>query len=520
MICHGTIESRTVVPSWTCRKEGEDSTTMGKWEQLVTVRKHLQLSQEEAAERLGVELTTYRRWELGRQQPQPRHLRMLCEQFDLQLVCDEQEVWSEDWLAPACAETIADVHPAESVEVCSMDPLVNEEDQALPALLATRLTAHLWSLVLGTHATCDEKRAAVRRTIEVCDSMNNNDTNYQITRREAISTLATLPLVTLGLAQPGKEMIVPRYAEALAHSAAGLEACWELYTHGGGASELLLGFQCVSRYLDMLVRIGRTSSRHQKEALRLATQYGLLKMLFGQHCASAPATIQYARETVALSMETGELSLQLSAYSKLAWAQFSANNGHRALTAAQTAQALLEHSEQQPGGKPLPPCIRGGIYSTLATMQARNGRPSDQALAKAMEHDPGMEVYAYLDFTRASMFLEAGYTCCYQDNQARAMELLQQRVDPETFVPRMPGVTEVGRVETLHLLALSSLKAPQRDLERIIHFWQAAVEGAKTLHSEYFFALASATYEHLTLVWPGERRVLNLREHLVYWEYV
>lgn len=491
---------------------------MDKWELLIAARERLHLSQAEAAERLDVGLATYQRWELGKQKPQPRHMRTLGEIFDPRLVCDEQEAWPGEQLVHAHAGAVTGAYSSEFCGVFPSSLLVRVADRELHILLASHLTAHLWSLTLGTHTTCEEKRVALRRVIEEFDCMNTQDKDYQITRREAIGTMATLPLITFGLALPGKEEITAtRHTELLAQCTASMEACWELHQHGD-ASELLLGFQCTSRYLAVLQRISRVSTQHRKEALRLATQYAILKTFFGWHCAGATATVQYAQEAVALSRETGVLSLQLSAYHKLAWAYLFARMYPQALATAQEAQTLLERFDRQPRGEPIPTGIRGGTASALAMTQARNGLPFEQALARSMERDPGTEVHAYLPFTRSSMLLEAGWVYCCQDDHTKTIEVLGQRLDLETFAPRMPGVSEVGRVETINLLALSSLKAKDRDLERTIHFWQTAVGEAKALHSDMLFTLASTTYEHMTVIWPGEARVRDLRDHLVRWE--
>lgn len=485
---------------------------MGKWELLIAARERLHLSQAEAAAHLRVGLATYQRWELGKRKPQPRHLRNLCELFDLSPGSGKPGAW----LIPSGAEMTADEHSERYYG--GFPRIILEEsinDQELPALLATRLTARLWSLALGPRATASEKRAAIRRAIKESDSMHTNDKNYPITRREAMGALATLPLVTFGLALPGREVTTARAGELLSYCTASLEACWELYQRGE-AADLLLGFQCSSRYLAALEHISQTATRHQKEALHLATQYALLKTLLSRHCTGNVATAQYAQEAIALSQETCDVPLQLSAYTKLTWTYLYEKNDRQALAAAQDAQVALESFEQQPDGEPLPPGVRGGVYSALALAQARNGLSSDRALAMAMERDPGTEVHAYMDFTRASMLLEAGWVYCAQDRHAKTMEVLEQRVDPQTFLPRASGVSEIGRVETMNLMALSSLKARDRDLEHTIHFWQAAVQGAKVLHSDVLFALARTTYEHLAVVWPGEARVRELRDHLTY----
>jgi len=489
---------------------------MRRWHELIEARLHMQISQAEAAEHVGVEVATYQRWEWGKRMPQPRHMREVCAFFDIQPICNEKKARPVPRPVPSPAEApLATLFPTRVGGYLA----ALERERDIPVLHATRMLTNLWPLVRSTNVSSETKRTAIRRTIEEYDRMNWNSNNNQLTRREAMRRLATLPLVTLGLTLPSVEVAPARYRDVLAHSPAGLEACWELYEHGG-ASELLLGFQCASHYQKVLEGIGKMSSLYQAEALHMAAQYALLKTIFGLHRAQSPATIQYAQEALALSTETGDLALQLSAYSKLAWVHLYGGSDRQALVAAEAGQAMLERSERQPQGEALPASIRGGVYSTLAMVQTRNAQPSGQALAKAMERDPGTEIHAYLDFTRTSMLLEAGYTLYHQNNHQQAREMLEKRVDPETLESRMPLVTEAGRMETVNLLALLSMEAKNRDLERAVHYWQAVVEGARALHSEYLFAQAATTYEHLAVVWSDEARVRELRSLLAHWEEV
>jgi transcriptional regulator with XRE-family HTH domain len=485
---------------------------MEKWEQLIAARENLHLSQAEVARRLEVGLATYQHWEQGDQKPRQRHMHGLRELFGPQMVYSERNVDSEEPTGQARTKAISSMRPGGFPE----ELIMHEENQELSAVLATNLTAHLWSLAHKKHATSNKRRGLIQQALKKFDAVNHENTNYQVTRQKAMSALATLPLVTLGLVLPGGEIASARHGEAMAQCLASVEACWELYERGG-ANELLLGFQCVSWYLAVLRRISQTSLRYREDALRLATRYALLKTFFGWECAGAVATIPYAREAVALSREADDLSLQLSAYSKLAWTCAFAKKDWQALTTAQEARDVLERAEQRSSGAPVPASVRGGTYSALAMAQARNGQSSDEAIARAMERDPGTEVYAYQDFTRSTMLLEAGWIYCYQGNYAKTMEVLEQRLDPETFVPRVPQ-SEVGRVRTMNILALSSLKAMDRDLERTVHFWKAAVEGARALHSDVCFHTALMTYEHIVLLWPTEVRVRELRDYLVHWE--
>jgi hypothetical protein len=97
---------------------------------------------------------------------------------------------------------------------------------------------------------------------------------------------------------------------------------------------------------------GKASSRatflYRAEALDLAARYALVKTLLGWICVGPTATIQYAKEAVALSNETGDISLQLSALSKLAWAYFYTKNYKPALTIANQAETLLQSYYQGP----------------------------------------------------------------------------------------------------------------------------------------------------------------------------
>jgi hypothetical protein len=279
------------------------------------------------------------------------------------------------------------------------------------------------------------------------------------------------------------------------------------------ADDLMLAFKSVSKYLPILEAIARNASQYRKEALDLAAHYALLKTVLGWHCADLTEIIQYAKDAVALSKETGDILLQLSAYSKLAWAYY-ANYDKKygaALATAQEAQFLLEQS-----ATPLPSGIQGGTYSTLALMQASNGKQPDAALGKATEVDPGNEIYAFMDFTRSSLPIEVGLTYCYQGNQTKAMEALETIIDPTTLVTKIPQSGR-GRIRIFHTMTLSSLKAKDRDMEKTVHFWVAMVEGAKALQSEWAFNKASTAYEHMEVVWPGEQRIVDLRDYIDHW---
>ncbi len=346
--------------------------------------------------------------------------------------------------------------------------------------------------------------------------MNTDNQNYLITRREALGTLATLPIMTLGLTISGKSVPTTHYGAAVAHCAASLEVCWEL-RKSDDASDRLLAYQCATQYIPLLTTIAHHTSQYRQEALDLATRYTIIKAFVARHLTGLPEAIQLGINAVALSKEAGDISLQLYTYRGLSVSYLYARKYPLALATAQQAEALLRQATQTPNTQPFHPQILGTTYITLALMQAKNGKSPDEALGKAMELDPGDEAIPFMDFRLATLFLDAGEACCYHGDQAKAMKWLSMRFDPETLAPKV-AQSGIGKVETINLMTLSSLKAENRDLEKTLHLWTAGMDGAIALRSELKFNEALSNYELMEAIWPGEKRIAELRDHIVHWE--
>lgn len=475
---------------------------MAKWDQLIAARENEHLSQAEAAERVNVDLATYQRWELGKRRPQPQNMRSLYEIFGILLKYEETQ---KDIQKQSCETPLAGGFVVEDTA----------EIHELQAALATDMISRLWSLALMKHPTCSEKYFIIQQAIKEFDSMNTENKNYHITRRGVLRSLATLPLTTLGLAIPGTTIQAAQYGSVLEHCAASLEPCWELRS-SSDANDLALAFRCASNYLSVLQTIMQDSSTYRAEALDLATRYAIVKTRLGWHCVGPAETIPYAKEAVELSRKTGDISLQLSACSKLAWTYFYLKRDRLAFNTMQETEALLTHYTHSPNAQPLHPSILGGTYSTLALVQAKNGQAPDIALGKALETNPD-ESYAFMTSTRSQLLMEASLTYCYAGNQVQAMKFLEMQVDPETLMPRLAQMPTT-RVEAIDTMALSSLKTKDRDIEKVIHFWTAGIEGAKALKSEERFNESIANYELMAVVWPDEPRIVNLRDYLVHWQ--
>ncbi len=291
-------------------------------------------------------------------------------------------------------------------------------------------------------------------------------------------------------------------------------ACKEL-SNSADPVDLALAFKGVAAYLPILDVIARDIPYLRTEALELAATCALLKTILGWHRKGFTSAIHYARSAQEYSAESGNISLQLSAYSKLAWAYFLDKKYPLALHTAEAARSLLEENNQ-PGKQPLSSCIQGGTYSTLALMQARNNQPSDEALGKATEIEPSTQSVAMMAFTSTDQLHEAAKTRIYQGNQTEALKLLEQLIDPETLEMKTQH-HERGRLGIIRDLALSSLRTKERDMGKTVYFWQTGMEGSRALQSEWGLQEFTTVYELMECVWPGETGITQLRDLTIHW---
>lgn len=436
------------------------------------------LSQARVAEIAGVDTGTVSRWECGQTTPSLEPLRMLCDFFRM-----------------------------------SAKELGFDGDRALPQNAAFKQLAQdpisrLLALAFLPTSPYSEAHLLMRQISE--EIMSNP------TRREALkgalSSLVMLPIS--GVQQSAN------WDTTLQQCTVAVAACQEL-ARSTDADDLDLAFQGASSYLDIVSAIAHDSSQLRKKALNIASRCTILKTNLGWHNAGYRKTIQYAKEAVAYSdayyKESRDISLLLSARSKLAWSQYY-YYGNKNTLALDTALGSVSLLEQQP--IKVHPCVRGQTYSTLALMQANHGQnEAETALAKATEVDPGHESIAFMDFTHADIPRQVGMIRCHQDgenNPRKAREALEELIDPKTMRLKSPQ-SERARLEIISLLTLASLKSKDRDMDESIRFWTTGVEGAKALRSEATFSESIALYDGLKIAFPGEQRILSLRNQLVHW---
>ncbi len=331
-------------------------------------------------------------------------------------------------------------------------------------------------------------------------------------RRKLLRHLALIPLQAFGLSALGASTERPFAPEdILIHCAAGITAC----EHLSKGIDLNLAYTATSAYVPTLKSIARNCPLLQKNAAELTTQAMLLLAALGLHLEGSRAAIGYARQAVHFSEISGNLELLLTSLGQLAWIFSCDKQYHKALETAQFAEHLLKHA------KDVHPLVESNTYAVLGAYSAQNGHRDEALTALHMATQtffsttPANE-FSYMDYDYSEIALTWGLVHARTGHPEDALQSFTEIIDPTTLATKMP-VSERVRVEFLNHMALASVKSPTKDMERTIKYWQAGIEGAKTLHSEQRLSEAVTAYEIMEGVWPGDRRITNLRELIIHW---
>jgi transcriptional regulator with XRE-family HTH domain len=460
---------------------------------LKAAREHNGWSQKTVAKMVEVRESTYQNWELGVSFPHPENRLRLCKIFRASM--------EELGLFPSGNDDA----PAGTIELADASEYREEQNQ----YLQSHLTSRLLSIVdAGTYT---DQRSEFARILEQFDAMNTENQNYDMTRRQAVISLATFPFAPPLNLEKRERVSTSDYELFVKECGASLAACEEL-AKSSDPDDLWLAFRCVCRYLVELEAIGNSASRYRTQALELAAHCALLKTLLGWHCKGNASALIFAQDAIRIARDSGHICLQLSASSKLAWAYLLVDERELALETASEARNLLEkHREQR-----FPICIRGGTWSTLSVMQARNGLDPNRAIKKASEQGPDNQVQFLLEFTGAHMWKEQGNALYYCGVSNDALKAYTQVIDAKTLEATRPfqgTLTENLRLQIIEGMARASLEGEARNMGNALRYWVAAIEGAKRMKSESKYRKALTVYDDMKLAFPGEKQIHNLRDH-------
>jgi transcriptional regulator with XRE-family HTH domain len=437
-------------------------------------------TQELLAERIGVDVATIRRWEHGNTSPQGRHIWKLIETLG---------VTSEDDLDLGRRTT----EKAESV---------------LRSLTRHSCVARLVITVFSDTRGVFELQDTIRKTLE--------GLTMDISRREALYTLAALPLATLSTLHVEKSD-----DEVLRRSAAGIAACEQLSR--GTGTDMREASKALTSYLPQLQAIAKSSpsSKLRVQSAKLITQVHIREAVLATHLTGTRLAVAHASQSVEYAEASGDVALMISALVWHAWALFSDGQASGAMDVALHAKYLVEKTDR------LSSLTCSSVHAVAAKYQAFNGpRYKADALktlhqARDRFEDAGKynDKSMYLDHSLDVLMLVDGMVHYYSGDATSAYAVFSRVIDPDSVQPKIAFSSKRLEIEAINDLTLASLKLPEpkKDKERSIKLWRVGLQGAIDLRSEQRFNEVVIAYHIMEALWDDDEDVKELRELLVHW---
>lgn len=451
---------------------------------LIQARARKYWTQEQAAGFIGVDVGTYRKWERGIVIPRSSSIQQLCDAFKM----GAEELGLDRGLTEI--------------------PSLSRYDALISNNLALRLQA------LGFQSqSFMVVQSQITTILKEYDTMNRGDNDYQITRRQALLCLAGLPFIA-SLRDTASALRNP--GEVITQCAASLTSCWIL-SKSSYEEDLHQAFDIASAFIPILKDIVRDATNYCKDAAILIAQCSLLKTVLGWHFEGLKAASIYAQDAVIYAKRADNVSLQATGLDFLAWIYYYGRRIKQAENVSAEA-FLLVNSSDTPS---LFPLLCSRVYGTRALILAKSGKDSAAMLDRASNHffrtPKDTSEFFYLDYDEASLMQSGGMARYHQGKQDEAMTSFKQIIEEKTLLPKV-SLSERTKVETLNLMALSSLKQPDKDKQETLHYWEAAILGARAIQSEQFFNEAVCTYEIMSVLWSDDNYIKKeLAEFTIHW---
>ena len=356
------------------------------------------------------------------------------------------------------------------------------------------------------HWTAEELRArleeAQRRILEMAQPHTGDE---QLTRRQALTLLAGLPVALMGVSLPGKTM--PLFGEELLPlCATSIPACWELY-YDGGTTEVE---RILPTYLSKLSALVKLSSPYYEQAADFASQAYQLACQMAREQEDFGAALAHSQQALLYARQAGDSNLQVAALIRKADVYYQRKYPLYSLQAHQAYQEAL------PLLKDASPLLRGRVYAGLAQMHAKLGQEQEalryMGLARDMypAHPEEDVAFSYTGHSHFSLSLYGeGLTYLNLGHIKEARNALERL---ETMLPE---TVTVRRVELL--VSQAAVAVAANDLEESFHYTRDAVEFSKRLHTRLFYSQAFDIYQGMPTAWSHERPVKALADVFQPW---
>lgn len=448
-------------------------------QKLLQARAQRHWTQEQAAARIGIGISTYRRWESGAQLPHASTLVLLCDTFKMSArdlgFPEERMFLLEKMTSPTPLET----QPVEIIEQVPVKGQSRSSDADEP------FTALAALLTLGESIMFDPTK---RHTLE---ALLAAVTTILVKPQAFPQTDVLQTLLAPGTGTPKiNEATIQGYAKMI-------EACWQL----SRSSELALAEQLLPTCMTRLVPIAQQSSRYQQYAAHLAAQGFTLYGVLALHRNDLRSKELYNKQAIQYSLIATDQNLLISSFGKLAGTY---NYGNQHMLALQTYQDGLRYTEEAS------PLLRSELYSGKALAYAHLNQRQDAltSLGTAIDMFPDNPekdtAFSFASFDRPWLILWEGMVRSQLGQTKQALDTFNRIERPDIIAP------ERIRVEIINQQAKTAIFSG--DLEQGAAYVDAGVRGARALGSQRRLNEAYDNYQQLCLLWPQESQVQTLAD--------
>ena len=357
----------------------------------------------------------------------------------------------------------------------------------------------------GQALYCDQLQTLLDQEILGFDAMKpqSNDESYLLSRRQALVSIATLPVALWTSVQQGITS-ASMTEKLLTRCAASITSLWHLLK----GSELSLIEQTLSTYLLTLVTLAQQPSPYQKTAARLTSQAYRLYGIIALHRNNLKARENYCQQALYFSEIAENPSLIVSAHISLASTFYYGKNP---LKAAQIYEKALLQKDL------IPDLQHARIHAELAVAYAQQKREQDAlsslGLAQDLypdypENDPS---FLYADFSPASMVLEKGLTYLALAQYFPDHSYKQDAWDSFARIEKLQAESSVPERIFFEVVNHQAETAVQLGNRELFHtYLEKGVDGANRLRSSQRRQEIREVYQQALERWPHESSMKKL----------
>lgn len=374
------------------------------------------------------------------------------------------------------------------------------------------LTAHtFWNKREPLHAYQQLQAQVIRELERWNDPIMQHDSHsheYQISRRTALITLATLSTALLANVQRQPSAAVME--EFFAKCSASLIACRELSDRAGIRQVGAI----VPKYLPILECFAQQPSRQQRTAAYLTAQGYLLLTTVELHRLCYQRCNAYSQLALRYGAIANDPNLRVGILTRYATRQFENGDPAFALDLFRQALPIVAQARQNSGERALLPRVEGRVYlglaSSLAHLHKRGSKEIDEYYEQAHKAyaDPVPQKLPYMSLGEHILHLYEGL------GRAEAGDLVGGRAVLAKIQAQgqQEGIEEYLRLQIVNQQARIALI--DGDLDEFLTYSIEGLRGAQVIGSDKRRAEILANWKLAVKSWPQERRVLELAEML------